>query len=287
MVFWLALLVALGCAVCNGVAAILEKISADKKARATSVRVDFLVQFLRDWPYLIGLALDGLAWILTLVAVQTLPLFVVQPIIAFSVVVTALVDRFVLRHRLGGRVRVALVFIFGGLALLALTAAPEKAATVHPVARWCIMLAPIALALLAAPFVKLQKQFATVAIAALSGVAFGGTAVVGRMLVFSHPYWRVVLDPLFWALLGYGLVGILLFTIALQRQRASVVNAAMISFETLAPILTGILLLGDRPRHGLWLVVSTGVVLAFIGTGVITTAPSADINTVALRKKVS
>jgi drug/metabolite transporter (DMT)-like permease len=285
MIFWLAILAALGCAICNGIAAILEKVSADKKSRQTSIRIGFIVQLLRDWPYVVGLVLDGLAWILTLVAVQTLPLFVVQPIIAFSVVVTALIDRFILHHHLGIRVRVALLFIFSGLALLALTATPEKAASVQHTARWCVIFAPIVLAILASPFVKIQKHYSTVVIAAISGVAFGGTAVVGRMLTFSHPYWRIIENPLLWSLLAYGFVGILLFTIALQRQRASVVNAAMIAFETLAPIITGIALLGDRPRHGLWAVVFIGVLLAFIGTGIITTGPETAPNTKRIAKK--
>lgn len=279
MVLWLALLAALGCAVCNGVAAILEKISADKKSRQTSIRVSFVVQLLRDWPYVVGLALDGLAWIFTLVAVHTLPLFVVQPIIAFSVVVTALIDRFVLKHALSARVRIALIVIFGGLALLAITATPEKAAHISAIAQWGIVITPIVLAIFASPFVKMQRHYATVIIAAISGIAFGGTAVVGRVLSVPRPYWLVIKDPLLWALLGYGLVGILLFTIALQRQKASIVNAAMIAFETLAPITIGILLLGDRPKHGLWWAVGTGVLLTFIGTGIITTAPEPILST--------
>lgn len=279
MILWVALLAALGCAVCNGVAAILEKLSADKKSRETTIRVGFIVQLLRDWPYVVGLALDGLAWILTLVAVHTLPLFVVQPIIALSVAVTALIDRFVLKHRLGVRIRSALFVIFSGLALLAITATPEKAASVSTVTQWVITIAPLVLAICASPFVKIQQHYATIIIAAFSGIAFGGTAVVGRILSLPQPYWHIFTDPLFWALLGYGLVGILLFTIALQRQKASIVNAAMIAFETLAPVIVGILILGDRPRQGLWWAVCVGVLLTFIGTGIITTAPETVLHT--------
>src|ERR1035437_5047348 len=141
MIFWLALAAAFGCAVCNGMAAVLQKNSADKETRATSINVGLLWRLIQDWPCIVGLILDGLAWILTLVAVHTLPLFVVQPIIAFSVVVTVLIDRFVLRHRLGDRANIAMLCIFAGLALLALSAAPERAKAVNDIVRWAIIFA--------------------------------------------------------------------------------------------------------------------------------------------------
>jgi len=272
MFFWLALLAALGCAICNGVAAILEKVSADTQKRANAIQVGLLVRLLRQWPYLLGLALDSIAWVLTLVAVQDVPLFVVQPIIAFSVVVTALIERFVMHRRLGRLATAAILIILSGLCLLALTATPERAATVEPVVRAAIIFAPVALAILGSAFVKLKGASATILLAATSGVAFGGTAVAGRMLTFSHPYWHVVAEPLLWAIIAYGLVGILLFTVALQRNLATVVNAAMITCETIFPLIVGIAFLGDRPRNGLWALVIGGVALALLGTTLITLA---------------
>jgi len=272
MFFWLALFAALGCAICNGIAAILEKVSADTQERANAIRVGLLVRLLQQWPYVLGLALDGVAWILTLVAVQDLPLFVVQPIIAFSVVVTAIIERFVMHRQLGRLATIAILIILSGLCLLALTATPERAATVSPIVRGVIIGAPVVLAVLGGMFVKFRGTVATVVLAAISGVAFGGTAVAGRMLSFSHPYWHVLTQPLLWAIIAYGLVGILLFTIALQRNLATVVNAAMITCETTVPLVVGIACLGDRPRHGLWPLVISGVLLALIGTALITVA---------------
>ncbi|HUC90124.1 MAG TPA: hypothetical protein VMR45_04955 [Patescibacteria group bacterium] len=272
MIFWIALAAAFGCAICNGVAAVLQKTSADKEARATSLQISFLWQLAHDRPYIIGILLDGLAWALTMVAVHTLPLFTVQPIIACSVAVTALVDRFILHHKLGNRVSLAIFCILAGLVLLTLTAAPEKAASVHVAVRWLIILAPLALAFVGSIFAKIQKRYATVVLGAIAGAAFGGTSVVGRAISTPHPYWQIIFDPLLWALLGYGLVGILLFSIALQRRSASVVNAVMITFETLVPVTIGLLFLGDTPKHGSWCFAITGMVLAFVGTMVISTA---------------
>ncbi len=265
MIFRLALLAAIGVALSNGIAAELEKNSADKHAQVITLKISFLARLVHDWPYLLGLFLDVLAWPLTLIAVHALPLFVVQPIVAFSVVVTAVIDKLILRRSLRARTIVAMGIIFFGLILLSLTAQPEKAHAVAQIAKWVIVFFPVLLALFGSLAVK-TKHYSAAILAAISGLAFGGTAVTGRMLVISHPYWRILSSPLLWSLFAYGLVGILTFTVALQRHHASVINATMVAFETLAPIALGIALLGDKPRQGQWLLVVAGVVLALTGT---------------------
>jgi drug/metabolite transporter (DMT)-like permease len=275
MIF-VAFLAAAGVAVCNGVAAILEKLGAGREARATSAHLGLLWRLKGNLPYLLGVALDLLAWALTLVAVHTLPLFVVQPIIAFSVVVTALVDHFIFKNKLVAKTRLAILVIVAGLVLLALVASPEEASDISHNVRWFIILAPLVLAVIGSLFSKVQAAYSTVVLAGTSGVAFGGTSVVGRVINFSHPYWRTLYDPLAWAILGYGLVGILFFTIALQRASATIVNASMIACETLFPILIGLLFFGDHPRHGLWLVATVGIILAFAGTTLIALNPETE-----------
>lgn len=269
MAFRLALLAAFGVALANGVAAVPEKIGADKETKASKLKIGLLVKLLADLPYILGLLLDGVAWILTLVAVHTLPLFIVQPIVAFSVVVTVLIDRLILKRDLKRSAQAAILVIFAGLAMLALTASDERA---HPVAlavKWCIVLAPLPLAILGSIFAKVSNKFLSSALAAVSGIAFGGTAITGRMLVFAHPYWHVLLSPVLWSLVAYGLIGILAFTVALQRNHASIVNATMVVFETLVPIAVGIGFLGDRPSHNAWPLVGFGIALALAGSLVV------------------
>ncbi|MGH7233878.1 MAG: hypothetical protein ACREF7_00315 [Candidatus Saccharimonadales bacterium] len=265
MIYRLALLAAVGVALCNGVAAVLEKISADKQIGASFLRIRFLTKLIRDWPYLVGLLLDIIAWPLTLVAVHTLPLFVVQPIVAISVVVTVVIDKVILHRALSGRTLAAIGIIFVGLVMLSLSAQSQKAHLVNQGVKWLIVFFPLLLAGLGTVCVKLKRHSATV-MAGISGLAFGGTAITGRMLVFTHPYWHVLYSPLLWSLFAYGLVGILTFTVALQRHHASVINATMVAFETLVPITIGITILGDSPRQDQWLLVGIGVVLALIGT---------------------
>jgi O-antigen/teichoic acid export membrane protein len=111
-----------------------------------------------------------------------------------------------------------------------------------------------------------NRHSATVALGVLAGVAFGGTAIAGRMLVVPHPFWQLLLSPLLWAMLAYGLVGLLLFTIALQRSHASVVGASTTAAQSIVPIVVGIAFLGDSPKNGAWAVAVAGMALTLAGT---------------------
>ena len=125
MPFGLALIAAFGCSLCIGVAAVLEKVSADREARVSSLQIGLLLRLLDDWPYVLGLALDGASFLLTIVAVQNLPLFVAEPVIALNVMITALIERLLFERRLRGVAWVAIVGILAGLSLLALSGGPN------------------------------------------------------------------------------------------------------------------------------------------------------------------
>jgi drug/metabolite transporter (DMT)-like permease len=275
MLFWLALLSALGGALCVGVAAVLEKSSADKEEQATSLRVGLMWKLLADWPYLLGLALDCSSFFLTLVAVHTLALFVVEPIIAFNVIITALIEYFWLHRKLGKLAWSAIVCTLVGLTFIALAASPESAHHVSRFWRWLIILMPLAIAAVGSVLAKSRQQSATVALGVMGGLAFGATAIEGRMIVFPHIFWQVIYNPLIWSVLAYSLIGMMLFTIALQRNNASIVGASTTASETVIPVITGIVLLGDSPKPGTWSLVIIGLVLTIIGTLIIASSKAA------------
>ncbi|HUD03283.1 MAG TPA: DMT family transporter [Patescibacteria group bacterium] len=266
MILYLALLAAFGCALCNGIAAVLQKVSADKEKITFSLNVKFLFRLLKDWPYLVGIILDILAWVFTLIAVHNLPLFVVQPIIAFSVVITAIVERFIFHKKFTTTIICAIALTIAGLSLLATTAAPETSVNVRGLVQTIIILGPILFGIIGVIFVKKKDQSATIVLAAIAGLSFGGTTVTGRMLKFSQPYWHTFFSFLFVALVAYGIIGLLLFTMALQRNLATIVSAVMITFETVVPIIIGLLFLGDTPKHNLWTVMVIGACIALSGT---------------------
>ena len=85
----LALLAAAGIAVSYGLATVLQSVGAKSTASSEGLDPGLMVRLLRSVPYLIGLALDGAGFLLTVVALQSLPLFVVEAFTAGALAVTA------------------------------------------------------------------------------------------------------------------------------------------------------------------------------------------------------
>jgi drug/metabolite transporter (DMT)-like permease len=266
----LALIAAFLVTLCDGTAVVLEKITADKHARVNRLKFGFLVRLLNDWPYIVGLILEFFGWILTLFAVHYLPLFVAQPIFACAVVVSVFAEFFILHRTIKRPVAMAIGLIIVGLLVISITASSQKAYVINPTFKIAILLVPLALAVISAVVVKFNSKLANFGLGALSGIAFGGTSITGRMLRFYHPFWHLLISPTFWSLLGYGIIGLLTFTLALQRHRASIVFAANITLNNIFPILIGIFFLGDAPRNNNWLAVGLGIALVLAGAIVIT-----------------
>ncbi len=248
----LSVVAAFGCALCNAVAAVMQKTSAAKVGDINSYDTRVVLRLFRQVPYVIGLVLDLAAGILTLVAANKLPLFLVQAIVATSVLLTAFLERFFLKRKINWRTYVAALVVVLGLGCLSLAAQPEKTAVVSAAVKHTILLMPVLLILLGAVFIKSSGRLSTWLLAGLSGVAFGGVSVVGRILVYPNPIWLLVKNPLLWSLILYGVLGMYLFTAALQRTLATIVNGVMVATQTIIPLIIGIILLGDTPRNGYW-----------------------------------
>lgn len=262
-------LAAFACAICYGTAAVLQKISADKEKPASSLDARLLLRLFRDKPYAGGIALDILGWLLTLYAVQHLPLFLVEAIIAANIAVTALIERAFRRHILRPAAYLALTVILAGLVLLALAASPERAAPISSTLRWLIVAALIPIGLAGASLVRRRGQPAAIGLAILGGCAFAGTSIVGRIFSFSHPVWHTIYSPLTLALMASGILGILLFSTALGRAQATVINAAMTASQVLIATVIGIVFLGDYARSGRWSVMILGSSLTLAGVVVL------------------
>jgi drug/metabolite transporter (DMT)-like permease len=79
-----------------------------------------------------------------------------------------------------------------------------------------------------------------------------------------HP-WDLVFDPALYAMVAAGVLGLLLYALALQRGSVTLATSAVVVAETLVPAAVGILLLGDRPAHGDWSMAALGFALAVLG----------------------
>ena len=259
----LGLLGALAAAVLYGVGTVLQSVGL----RRGSAVVE------GAWPdrawaarwYAVGLALDGLGFLASVVALRTMPLFVVESAVASSVAVTALLAVLFLGVRLARRETVALLGVAAGLVALASSADPAPAVGLAAAARWLVLLLVVPLAALGWWAYRLPARTGAPLFAVVAGLGFGGTGIAARAVAVPDPWWRVVLDPLFWALLLFSAVALVAFGWALQRGSVTTTSAITFTVETVVPSLVGLALLGDHVRPGAAPVAVVGFALTLAG----------------------
>jgi hypothetical protein len=119
---FLAFACALTATVSYGVGTVLQAAGARRVHSAERLDVMLLARLARQSRYLGGLALDAVGFIAALVALRTLPLFVVQAAIAGSLGVTAAVASVVFGFRLRASEKAAIGLLLFGLVLLCISA---------------------------------------------------------------------------------------------------------------------------------------------------------------------
>lgn len=295
----LAYLAAFGCALCYGIGSLLQDLAAKRVAAeaasqpstdgsgfppgddagATVVDARSMVRVTTRLPYLFGIGLDGLGWGLSLLALMRIPLFAVEAIAAGSIGVVVVGARVTDGVRPNRRQWLMLTGLTAGLVSLAVTAQPANAtrvSTAFDVAMWV----GVGVTGLVAwrVMLRLTGDAAAGVLGALSGVAFGGTAICARALEADHGVMTVLTDPLAWAVLAYGPLGLVLFAGALQRGTVTVALSSQFATQTVVPALVGLLVLGDRSRPGQAPLAVAGFVvttLAAVGLAWVTPARTA------------
>ncbi len=258
----LSLAAAFGCAILNGIAVILEKTGVDQ-IPLTNSSFNIIWHLKNNYLYILGIILDLIAWLLTIYAVFRLPLFIVQPIIALSIIITVILENLIFKKTITSKMLISFLVIIVGLILLAMVAKTQTVPPINSNIKWSIVLFPIVLII--AGIISLKISNKTV-LAVLSGLSFGGVSIAGRVLGVHGINLYILENPIIWAIIVYGLVGIYFFTLALKKNSASLVNAIMIGAETMFPIIIGVLILGDRPLNNNWYLAISGSFLIILGT---------------------
>ena len=256
---------ALLAALCYGVATICQSVATQKTAATAGLDPRLLARLFGQPLYVAGLLLDVVAFACSALALRTLPLFLVQAAVAASVGVTALLAVRLLGVRLGRPERWALLAVGLGLVLLGLSAQAEAARPVGDRVGWALL---VGVALLLAVGLVLGRQAgpqAAMGVAAAAGLAFGGAGIAARVLVVPENKWQLLTEPSAVALVGFGLLGTLLFATALQRGSAISTAAITFSVETVGPAAVGLAALGDRARPGYGWPAAAGFALTVIG----------------------
>lgn len=123
--------------------------------------------------FAVGLLLDAAGFLASLVALRTLPLFLVQSVIASSVGVTVVLAIVFLGARLRAGEVLALVVIGAGLVALAASASTTESVALRPLLGWLLLICVVPLALLAG-------------VGAVRVGAIGTTALVARFRILSR-----------------------------------------------------------------------------------------------------
>src|SRR4051794_2225572 len=174
MTFSVSLACAVLAALSYGIGSVMQAAAARTAERRADLDPMLLVRLVREMPYVGGLALDLLGFVASVVALRTLPLFVVQSAIAASVGVTAITASVVFGVRLLRYERVALVALMFGFALLAISASPERVASVGSAGQWILVGGVVVVAAAGALSASLDDRKAAIGLALCAGLSWAG-----------------------------------------------------------------------------------------------------------------
>lgn len=250
----LALLAAAGIAICYGLATVLQSVGAKSTARSEGLDPGLMVRLFGSLPYVIGLALDGAGFLLTVVALRTLPLFVVEAFTAGALAVTAVAAAMWLKVPLSRGEWMGVGAVTAGLIALGLSAGADAEVTLDTARKWLPLIAAVVLLALTIPAARLPGRLGVTALGAMAGFGFGLVGIATRTLDDSRSLTHLLTDPAAYAVVVAGALSLLALATALQRGGVTQATAAMVVTETVIPSLIGLAFLGDRIRPGFELV---------------------------------
>jgi drug/metabolite transporter (DMT)-like permease len=198
----------------------------------------------------------GVGFVLHAVAIQQLPLYLAQVLVAMSLPVTAVTSSLVER-RLSGRQWGSVVVLTLGLVLVAAGAGAPGPAISSPAFAVAVSAGVVGLGLLA----LWGRHRGGALLGVLAGLGYAGTAIGVRGVTTPVDVVVVV------AALSVPLFGVLAFwvySLGMRRAVIATATAPMVGLQTLLPALLGIVFLQDRVRAGWWPALLVGLALATV-----------------------
>lgn len=244
-----------------GLGTVLQAAGARRASASAHLDLMLFARLSRQLPYLAGLGLDAIGFAASLVALRTLPLFVVQAAIAGSVGVTALSSVFAFGFRLRASDTFAIAVLVLGLGLLGASARGQDAAHLSQLGGWLLLIGVVVVAAGGIVAARLTDPFGGIALAACAGLGFSGTAIAERALHVPAVWWHLAYEPITIALVLYGVGAMLMFASALQRGAITATTAMLFAVETIVPSIVGLAVLGDRTRPHFEIVAALGFAL--------------------------
>lgn len=263
----LGLTMALAAALCFGVAMVLQALGAQRHKSTPGEGLLGTAKAMLNLPFAAGLLLDCFGFVAQLIALRSLPLYVVQAALAGALAVTAVLGAAMLKIRLGRAEWAGVAGVCVGLAVLGATAGAEGHRQPSEAFHWALLAAVAALAAVGGLAWKLREPRRAAVMGTLCGLGFGVVGLAVRVIPAVHGLDLVPLlkDPATYALLAGGAVSFTYMTEGVRGGRVTTATAAMVLGETALPAVLGVVLLGDGTRHGLMPLAVAGFAVAVAG----------------------
>jgi drug/metabolite transporter (DMT)-like permease len=253
-----SLTAALVAALFYGIASVMQSVAAHEASNRPQADADaggvdpgLLPRMLRQWRFVASLCLDTLGFVAQLIALQRLPLFAVQAIVAANLAVTAVLASLLIKVALSWREWVAVTGVVAGVGLLGSSAGPEGASQAGAVFKLALIVAVAALGLCGLAAARLLRDPArTLALGVVAGFGYGLLGIAARVLNGFGPL-ILLRDPAAYAVAAAGIVSFVFYATALEGGSVTVATAAVVLAETLPPAVIGVVFLGDKTRPGL------------------------------------
>ncbi|OON74407.1 hypothetical protein [Streptomyces tsukubensis] len=261
---------ALGSAVCFGTASVFQAVAAREAAPPAADRggsgldTALLLRAVRQWRYLLGLALDGLGFVFQVAALRSVPIYAVGAALAASLAVTAAVASLVLRVRLSTAEWTAVAVVCAGLGMLGLASGAEGEQSPPGALRWALLGVVAVILLTGAVAGRLPGRVRALTLGLAAGLGFGVVEVAVRLIDEMSPV-ALLTNPAVYALLAGGGAAFLLLTSALGSGSVTTATAGMVIGETVGPALVGVVWMGDRTRDGMTWPAVLGFAVAVAG----------------------
>jgi drug/metabolite transporter (DMT)-like permease len=265
----IGLLLALGCSVCYGTASVLQAVATRSVEAGSGSGVDaaLLLRAVRQWRYIVGFGLDGVGFLLQVLALRLVPIYVVAAALAASIAVTAIVAAWVLSARLSRAEWTAVGVVCAGLVMLGLAAGPEGSSRGPAGLGWALLVVVAVVLLAGAAAGRLDDRSRALVLGLGSGGGFGAVEIGVRLIDSFDPFSKALYTgPGLYAVIVGGVAGFLLLTSALSRGSVTTAVAGMVVGETVGPALVGVEWFGDRTHAGLGWMVVVGFAIAVVGT---------------------
>jgi drug/metabolite transporter (DMT)-like permease len=236
--------VALVAACCYELAYVVQALEVRQAGGGERIEATLLGRLLRRPRWVAGTALSGLGALLQIWALTLAPLTVVQPTLALGLVLLLVLSATVLHEPVGRRERVGVAMIVLGVAVVAVTAAPEVGDAGNPLA------VALLVALLAIPTLLpfALRGLADARLRVLAAAAGDALAAIGLKLVADATGGGTWPLAVLYAAAA-ALAGVLALTAemsALQRVAATRVAPVVLAGQVLVPALAGPLAFGEQ-----------------------------------------